>query len=362
MAEQKVIDSNAAEKAEKELDLTEILEKYDKESVFRVLQGYWALAIKIIAVCFSLFQLYTAAFGPFPTQIQRATHLGFALCLGFLLYPVNLKKPRDKMAVEDIFLALMGAWVCAYVVINYEAIIFSVGRTTTTDLVHGAVIVILVLEITRRVVGLPLTLIAMFFIAYARLGPYIPGLLGHRGFLWRRILHHLYFTTEGIIGVPVGVSTEFIFLFILFGAFLQRSGLGKFFIDLALAVTGHYTGGPAKVVVVSCGLFGTISGSSVANAVTTGPFTIPLMSSIGYRKEFGAAVVAASSTGGQIMPPIMGAAAFIMSQFIGIPYIEIAKAAALPAILYYLAVGVMVHLEAKRNGFVGIPKEKLQMR
>ncbi len=356
---QDILDSGAAEKAAQEADVAEILAKYDKESVFRVMEGGWALLIKIIAVAFSLFQLYTATFGAFPTQIQRATHLGFALCLAYLLYPSSLKKPRDKMAHSDIFLAVLATWVCAYVVVNYEAIMFAAGRSTKWDLFHGALIILLVLEAARRVIGLPITLVAVFFLAYAKLGPWIPGVLGHKGFTWQRILHHLYLTTEGILGMPIGVSTEFVFLFILFGAFLHRTGLGKFFIDLALALTGHQIGGPAKVAVIASGFFGTISGSSVANTVTTGTFTIPLMKSIGYRPAFAAAVESAASTGGQIMPPIMGAAAFIMSQFIGMSYIDIAKAAVLPALLYYLAVGFMVHMEAKRLNLMGIPKEKL---
>jgi len=352
-----MIDASAAEKAANEAN--------PETTAYRNLTGWWGLLIRIIAVSFSLFQLYTAAFGAFPTQIQRATHLGFALCLAYLLYPATKKRPRDRIDLKnpwdlgDIFFSLLGTWTCAYVVINYEAIMYAAGRSTFEDLVHGAILILLVLEIARRVIGLPLTLIAVFFVAYAKYGYLIPGLLGHRGFPWRRILHHLYLTTEGILGVPIGVSTEFVFLFILFGALLQKSGLGKFFIDLALAIAGHHTGGPAKVVVISSCILGTITGSSVANTVTTGTFTIPLMKSIGYRKEFAAAVEASASTGGQILPPIMGAAAFIMSQYIGVPYIEICKAALLPALLYFLSVFIMVHVEAKRLGLAGIAKERL---
>jgi TRAP transporter 4TM/12TM fusion protein len=357
--EHDILDSSVAEKITEESNVSEILAKYDKESVFRTISGKWNTLIKIICILFSLFQLYTASFGAFPTQIQRAAHLGFALCLAFLLYPSSLKKPRDSMAVSDVILAVLGSWTCIYVVVNYEAIMFAAGRSTPWDIFHGALIIVLVLEASRRVVGLPISLVAIFFLCYAKVGDYIPGLLGHKGFPWRRILHHLYLTTEGILGVPIGVSTEFVFLFILFGAFLHKTGLGKFFIDLALALTGSQIGGPAKVAVIASGFFGTISGSSVANTVTTGTFTIPLMKSIGYRPAFAGAVESAASTGGQIMPPIMGAAAFIMSQFIGISYIEIAKAAVLPALLYYLAVGFMVHMEAKRMNLQGIPKEKL---
>jgi len=245
------------------------------------------------------------------------------------------------------------------VVVEYHALMMRAGLPTTGDIVFGAVCILLVLEAFRRVVGIPITIVAVFFLAYAYWGPYFPGMFAHRGFSYTRIISHMYVTTEGILGMPVGVAATFVYMFILFGAFLHKTGLGKFFIDLALAATGHRIGGPAKVAVLASGFFGTISGSSVANTVTTGTFTIPLMKSIGYKPEFAGAVEAAASTGGQLMPPIMGAAAFVMSQFIGIAYIEIAIAAALPALLYYLAVGFMVHMEAKRLGLQGIPKNRL---
>ncbi len=343
----------------KTINVDEILAKYDKESTFRILSGSWEKIIKIICICFSLFQLYTAAFGVFPAQIQRAVHLAFATPLIFLLYPATSKGSRSSMNPLDIVLALLGTSIGLYMVVFYGDIMLRGGLPTFMDLFFGAMAVLLVLEAARRVVGLPISLIAALFIAYALLGPYIPGMLGHRGFAMKRILSHLYLTTEGILGLPLGVSATFVYLFILFGAFLHKSGLGKFFIDLALAATGHTVGGPAKVAVLASGLFGTISGSSVANVVTTGTFTIPLMKSIGYPAHFAGAVEAAASTGGQLMPPIMGAAAFVMSEFIGVPYVKIAIAAALPAVLYYLAVGFMVHMEALRLGLKGLPKETL---
>ena len=343
----------------KTINVDEILAKYDKESTFRILSGSWEQIIKIICICFSLFQLYTAAFGVFPAQIQRAVHLAFATPLIFLLYPATSKGSRSSMHPLDVVLALLGTSIGLYMVVFYGDIMLRGGLPTFLDLFFGAMAVLLVLEAARRVVGLPISLIAALFIAYALLGPYIPGMLGHRGFAMKRILSHLYLTTEGILGLPLGVSATFVYLFILFGAFLHKSGLGKFFIDLALAATGHTIGGPAKVAVMASGLFGTISGSSVANVVTTGTFTIPLMKSIGYPPYFAGAVEAAASTGGQLMPPIMGAAAFVMSEFIGVPYIKIAIAAALPAVLYYLAVALMVHMEAKRLGLKGLPKETL---
>ncbi len=358
--QQTTLDNNISETAsDHEINVEEILQKYDKESTFRILDGLWGKIIVFLCIAFSAFQLYTAAFGVFPAQIQRGIHLSFTLCLVFLLYPFSAKASKDRLPWIDIILAGLGSWVGLYIVINYTEIVLRAGLPTWGDLVFGALAILLVLEACRRIVGLPISIVAAVFLLYAKLGPYIPGMLGHRGFPLKRIITHMYVTTEGILGLPLGVSATFVFLFILFGAFLHKTGLGKFFIDLALSATGHRVGGPAKVAVLASGLFGTISGSSVANTVTTGAFTIPLMKSIGYPGHFAGAVEAAASTGGQLMPPIMGAAAFIMAQFLGIAYIKIAVAAVLPAVLYYLAVGIMVHMEAKRLGLKGLPKENL---
>ena len=353
------LSGEAAEKAAEQVDVADIMAKYDKESVFRALSGFWGRVISLLCIAFSLFHLYTAAFGQLPPQLQRSIHLGFALSLVFLLYPARASSDRSRMHWPDVLLAALSMWVSAYIIINYEAIVIQVELPSTIDIIHGGLAILLVLEAARRIVGLPIMMVAVVFLAYAKFGNYIPGMLGHRGFSWNRIISHMYLTTEGIFGMPLGVSASFVFLFILFGAFLHRTGLGKFFIDLALSVTGHRPGGPAKVAVVSSCLFGTISGSSVANTVSTGTFTIPLMKSVGYSGTFAGAVESAASTGGQIMPPIMGAAAFIMSQFLGMPYIKIAKAALLPALLYYLAVGLMVHMEALRLGLRGIPRDRL---
>ena len=357
--QQEIFDSTAAEKAAETIDVEKILEKYDRESTTRTLTPSWTGIVKIICILFSLFQLYTAAFGVYEAQIQRSIHLGFVLVLVYLLYPARLSQRKTGLKVTDVIFAALGLAVGAYVVIEYTDLMMRAGLPTTGDIVFGGICILLVLEASRRVVGLPITIVGIVFLAYAYFGPYFPGMFAHRGFSYTRIITHMYVTTEGILGMPLGVASTFVYLFILFGAFLHKTGLGKFFIDLALAATGHRIGGPAKVAVMASGLFGTISGSSVANVVTTGTFTIPLMKSIGYKAEFAGAVEAAASTGGQLMPPIMGAAAFVMSQFIGISYIEIAIAAALPAILYYLAVGLMVHFEAKRLGLKGIPKENL---
>ena len=350
----------ATAESEEKLDVNAILAKYDKESANRIFRNpFLQKCFIVICVLFSAFHLYTAAFGSLAPQLQRSVHLGFALFLIFALYPATSKSSKDTLPWWDFLLGCAGAWVCIYIMIHYERIVLDVDLPTMMDYAHASAAILLLLEATRRVVGLPIALVAVIFLLYALVGEHLPGMLGHGGFSFRRILSHMYLTTEGIFGVPLGVSATFVFLFILFGAFLHSTGLGKFFIDLALASTGHQVGGPAKVAIVASGFFGTISGSSVANTVSTGAFTIPLMRSVGYRGSFAGAVEAAASTGGQIMPPIMGAAAFIMAQFLGMPYIEIAKAAAIPAILYYLSVGIMVHLEALRMGLNAIPKSRL---
>jgi TRAP transporter 4TM/12TM fusion protein len=254
---------------------------------------------------------------------------------------------------------LLGLGVGGYILVNYKSLIFRAGLPTQIDIYMGILAIILVLEITRRVVGPELPIVAIIFILYARFGPYFPSPLDHRGFTWNRLIEHTYLTTEGIFGTPIMVSSTFVFLFILYGAFLEKTGVGQFFIDMAFAATGGMRGGPAKAAVLASGLMGSISGSSVANTVTTGAFTIPAMKRVGYRPEFAGAVEAAASTGGQIMPPVMGAAAFIMAEMTGIPYFQIIAAAAIPAVLYYLAVGTMVHVEATKTGLRGLPRAQL---
>lgn len=351
--------SSADGKIDDTVDVAEIVAKYDKEATYRIFNGWLQTFIRILCILFSAFHLYTAAMGLYPPQIQRSVHLAFVLVLIFLLYPARASDNKHKLYWYDILFSAAGAAVSLYIVWNYDVIVLDAGPPTTMDFIFGCAAILLVLEATRRIVGLPITIIAVIFLLYAKFGNFIPGMLGHPGFSLKRIVGHMYLTTEGLFGMPLGVAASFVFLFILFGAFLHSTGLGKFFIDLALGAAGRFVGGPAKVAVLASGFFGTISGSSVANTVSTGTFTIPLMKSVGYRSAFAGAVEAASSTGGQIMPPIMGAAAFIMAQFLGVGYIDIAKAALIPALLYYLAVGFMVHMEAKRLGLKGIPKERL---
>lgn len=353
------LDSDAAEKIQDTLDVSEIVAKYDKEATFRTFRGWLKIFISCVCIVFSGFQLFTAATGLYPPQIQRSIHLGFVLVLIYLLYPARADGNKHHLNWYDVVLAAAGAAVCGYIIWNYDTIVLDAGPPTEMDFIFGCASILLVLEATRRIVGLPITLVAIVFLLYAKFGNLLPGMMGHPGFSLKRIVGHMYLTTEGLFGMPLGVAASFVFLFILFGAFLHSTGLGKFFIDLALGAAGRFVGGPAKVAVLASGFFGTISGSSVANTVSTGTFTIPLMKSVGYRGAFAGAVEAASSTGGQIMPPIMGAAAFIMAQFLGVGYVEIAKAALIPALLYYLAVGFMVHMEAKRLGLKGIPKDRL---
>lgn len=337
----------------------EVLERFDISSRYRSIPGLGGKAISLIAIFWSSFQLYTAVFGSLEPMIQRSIHLGFALVLTFFLYPGEKALNRNKIDLLDIVFAILGAYGTLYVVFNFRELAIRAGYMTTIDLITGILLIVVMFEACRRVVGIPLTVVAGVCLAYAYFGNYIPGYFGNRGYSIARVVAHMYLTTEGIFGVPLGVSASYIFLFILFGSFLFRTGLGQLFIDLAIALTGHQAGGPAKVAVVSSALMGTINGSTVANVVGTGSFTIPLMKSIGYKPYFAAAVEAAASTGGQLMPPIMGAAAFVMSEFTGIPYLRIALAASIPAILYYFSVILQVHLEAKKMGLTGMPKDRL---
>ena len=341
------------------IDVQATLEKYDPDSQFRKFSGWVGLCVSAIAIAMSLFHYYTAAMGVLVAMQQRSVHLMFAMVLAFLLWPASKKLSKHKLPWYDVVLALLGVGVCVYLYVNYHALILRAGLPTSMDVAVGVVAILLVLEIARRAVGPELPIVAGIFILYAYLGPYFPGALMHRGYSLRTIVDHLFLTTEGIFGIPLGVSATFVFLFILYGAFLEKTGVGQFFIDLAFAATGHMRGGPAKTAVLASGLMGSISGSSVANTVTTGAFTIPAMKKVGYSPEFAGAVEAAASTGGQIMPPVMGAAAFIMAEMTGIAYIDIVKAAAIPAILYYVGVATMVHLEAVKTGLKGLPKSML---
>ncbi len=340
-------------------EVDKILRKYDKGSDFRNLSGKANLIISIILLGFSVFQLYTAIFLGMEPMILRSIHLAFGLSLIFLLYPASKKWPKDKIHPLDVITAVIAVIVCFYVVVFYKELVYRAGRITSTDMVIGLLAVFLVLEAARRVIGLPMVIISLLFIAYAFLGPYIPGKLAHRGVSLNNFAQHIFFTTEGIMGLPIGVSSTFIFMFLLFGAYLEKTGMGEFFINLANSVSGSSPGGPAKVAVISSGCMGTLSGSSVANVVGTGSFTIPMMKKLGYKNEFAGAVEATASTGGQLMPPIMGAAAFLMAEITNTPYFTIIKSAAIPALLYYFGVWAGVHFEAKKLNLLGMPKDQI---
>ncbi len=349
----------SVEKDQNEKLAEDVLKQYEKESDTMQYTGVMAKIISAIAITFSIFQLYTAIYGILDAQLQRAVHLGFGLALVYLLYPTRKSWSRTKLHPLDLLLAVLGAAAPAYLVINYQELVLRAGIINGTDLAVGVAGLLLVLEAARRVVGVPMVVVALCFLAYAFAGPYMPDILAHRGLNMRQLIGHLYFTTEGIFGIPLGVSSTFIFLFILFGAYLEATGLGKFFIDIANAIAGWASGGPAKVAVLSSGLMGTVSGSSVANVAGTGCFTIPMMKKLGYHKDFAGAVEAAASTGGQLMPPVMGAAAFLMAEFVGVPFIEVVEAATIPAILYFTGVWLGVHFEAKRNDLKGMPRDQL---
>ncbi|WP_281888454.1 TRAP transporter permease [Paenibacillus sp. YYML68] len=313
--------------------------------------------IYYFAVVFSVYQLYASLMTPFPDQVHRAIHLAFGLALIFLIYPPTVMQKGGRSL--SIVLSALAIGAGLYWLLQFESLFVRAGSYTAVDMVVGGIAIALVLLASIRAVGVLITVIAGVFLLYALLGDYMPGFLQHRGISIERLISHMYFTSEGILGTPIAVSASFIFLFILFGSFLDRTGVGEYFNDLAMVVAGRQVGGPAKVTVFSSALQGTISGSSVANVVTSGSFTIPLMRKLGYRKEFAAAVEASSSTGGQIMPPIMGAAAFLMAEFTGIPYSSVALAALIPALLFFAGIWIMVHFEAKRLGLRGMKPEEL---
>ena len=347
------------EAATEGMSAEEVMKKFDSESDTRDPSGAWHYIINGLCIAFALFQLYTAIFGVLDAHLQRAIHLSFALALIYLLYPARKSWSRKTIHPLDVLLAIVAVCSCMYVVVEYDQLVLRAGLNTPTDMAVGIVGVILVFEAARRTVGWPMIIVAALFLLYSYFGPDMPGILAHRGVGFGEMVSHLFFTTEGIFGVPLGVASTFIYLFILFGAYLEVTGLGKFFIDIANAIAGWAVGGPAKVAVLSSGLMGTVSGSSVANVAGTGSFTIPMMKKLGYSPAFAGAVEAAASTGGQLMPPVMGAAAFLMAEFVGVPYIEIVKAAVIPAMLYFIGIWIGVHFEAKKDGLKGMPKDEL---
>lgn len=337
----------------------EMMAKYDREFAYRKLEGIWAKIVFAIAVLWSSFQLYTATKGLLPPLQQRSLHVGFALVLIYLLYPMSKKDHSNKVKFYDFAFIACSIFCVYYLFANFNALMFRAGAYNQMDIIVSCLAVVIIIEATRRVAGPILVGVSSFFLIYALFGSHFPGFLSHGGYSVSRIATYAWISSEAILGIPISVSASFIFLFLLFATYLKKTGIGDWLTDLALAVAGGATGGPAKAAIVASATQGTISGSSVANTVGTGSVTIPLMKSIGYRPEFSAAVEAAASTGGQLMPPVMGAAAFIMTEFTDLPYVTIALGASIPAVLYFTGIFIMVHLEARKNGLEGLPKERL---
>ncbi|GAW93477.1 TRAP transporter permease [Calderihabitans maritimus] len=396
--------------ADESVDVEAVLEQYDAASATRKkMPVFWKWFIFTVSVILSLFQLYTAIFGTLPSNQQRGFHVAIGLGLIFLLYPggkkddgkrwlswattgvlllavlliyvqgeirwstalaaaivlllIQMAKKYNKsytgIPLYDIILAGLGFAAGLYQFFFYEDIIARVGMYNDVDYIIAGIGVLLVLEAARRIVGLPIVVVGAAMLVYAYLGPYMPALLEHRGFSVERIISHQFLSMEGVFGIPIAISATFIYLYMLFGVILQRTGLERFFTDISLAIAGWMTGGPAKIGVLTSVFSGMITGSSVANTVGNGAFTIPMMKRSGYKPEYAAAVEAASSTGGQIMPPIMGSAAFLMIEFTGKTYQEIMKAAIIPALLWFTAQFFEVHYESKKMGIMGIPRSQL---
>ncbi len=339
----------------------------EEEGINRQPRGWQKYIIPTIAVCWSLYQLALPKWLILDSTIIRSVHLGFALLLVYLNYPM-LKKPRlglkflavtDRIPVMDMVIAVIAAVSAMYIAIDYDGLVARYGAPITRDIVMGAALVILLLEASRRVIGPALPLIALAFTAYAFLGPYMPDLIAFKGVSLNRFMGQMTMSTEGIYGIPLDVSATIVFLFVLFGAMLDRAGAGHYFIQLALSLLGGFKGGPAKAAIVGSGLTGLVSGSSIANIVTTGTFTIPLMKKVGYPPTKAAAVEVAASTDGQLAPPIMGAAAFIIAEYVNVPYVEVIKAAAIPAFASYAALFYITHIEASKLGLRGMPRSEL---
>ncbi len=350
--------------------LAEIERKYDPETAFRPTGPALAAVISVLLVAMSAYQFYAAGFGLIREVLHRGIYLSFVLGLVFLLFSAS-KKGTDTLAppawyrvsgvnILDIVLAILAVGASLYLpLLPAEVLAERVGNPSQLDIFMGTALVVLTLEATRRSVGITLPVIAVIFILFAVFGPYAPGALKHGGTSWLGLINHLYMTNQGIYGVAIGVMAKFVFLFIVFGVLATRIGLGQLFIDLAMLIAGRYAGGPAKVAIFSSAFMGTISGSSIANTVTTGALTIPAMKRTGYPAHFAGAVEATSSTGGQITPPIMGAAAFIMVEYLEIPLRDVLAAALFPALLHYFGIFIMVHLEAKKLGLRGLRADEM---
>ena len=348
---------NQASNMDHNTDVDAVMKKYDRESNQRIWTGKAGIAVKAIIVLFSLWCIYVTLFATFLEEIRLTSFLGLIVLMGFLVYPAKKGDNRENyMPWYDIVMMVLGTGSFLYYTFHANAIIMQGTRFKSYQIVIGVIGILALVEVTRRCVGIPILCVALFFVIYALgFGLTNPDFFGRV----RYFVRNLFYTKEGIFATPINVCSKYIVVFIIFGAFLERTGISNFFIQLANCVAGRFSGGPAKVSVISSALCGMVSGSSVGNTVTTGSVTIPMMKKTGYKAEFAGAVEAAASTGGQIMPPIMGAAAFLMADFIGVPYSSILGRAVLPAILYFAGIFISVHLEAKRLGLSGIPKEQL---
>ncbi len=338
-------------------DIDTIMRKYDRESNTRIWVGKPKVVISLILAAFSLWCIYVTLFATFLEEIRLTSFLGLIIVMGFLIYPA--KKGTQKvnhMPIYDIIIMIAGAGAFFYFTYNANTIINQGTHFSVLQIVIGIVGILALIELTRRCVGIPILVVAGFFVIYAlTIGLTNPEFYGRV----RYLIRNLFYTKEGVFATPTNVCSKYIVVFIIFGAFLERTGISNFFISLANSIAGRFAGGPAKVAVISSALCGMVSGSSVGNTVTTGSVTIPMMKKTGYKPEFAGAVEAASSTGGQIMPPIMGAAAFLLSDFVGVPYSSIIGRAIIPALLYFTGIFLSVHLEAKKLGLHGVPKDQL---
>ena len=356
MAKISLDEMNPAMKSKQE----QLLSKFEKESKTRKFDHYLlAQGLYWISIIVALYHFGTSFIGYPATHLHRSLHVAMILFMTFFLYPANKKASRKSIPWYDIVLAIASLAVAAYVWIDYINFINRMGSPNTMDVIMGTILILVVLEASRRISGWPLVILSLIFLLYGLFGRNLPGIFMHRGYDWKALVNHIFINTEGIYGTSVDVAASYIFLFIMFGTVMNKCGMGRFFNDLALAFAGSSKGGPAKVAVIASGFLGSINGSAVANVVTTGAFTIPLMKKTGYSNEFSGAVESSASVGGQLLPPIMGAAAFIMAEMLGVKYSSIVVSAAIPALLYYLGILVQVQLRASKLNLEGLPKDQL---
>jgi TRAP transporter 4TM/12TM fusion protein len=331
----------------------------EEASQIRPLSGYWNLAVQLMMGGVAVFYLWAATVGVVPLEYFRGVAVLYSLVVPLLLYRAWRGECTNAPSLLDVMLAIATVVGVVYWIVEHEGLAYRAGAYTAIDLWMGIIVTIVAIEAARRVLGFGMAMCAILPIAYALFGSYLPFIIGHRGFTFRRIIEYVYLTSDGIFGIMAEVVASFIIPFVVFGAFLQRAGVAKFFIDLSLAALGRIAGGPAQAAVVSSALLGTINGSPIANTVTTGTVTIPLMIRAGFPRHIAAAVEGAASTGGMVLPPVMGAGAFIMAEMTGISYLEIIKVAAIPGLLFFVSVGIMIYFESRKLGLQGLAKEEI---